>query len=87
MRTVLPRPLEPDPYAAVGVLLESVERERWSRDVATQALEARSVATVERDLGVDIDPADLGKRTCTGWRNEAQRVGELCGPLPGCAAE
>lgn len=32
-------------------------------------------------------PADLGKRTCARWRNEAQRVGELGGLLAGCGTE
>lgn len=58
---------------------------RWSRDVAAEALQAWSVTAVERDLGVNVDPADLGKRTCPRWRNEAQRVGELGGLCPAAA--
>ncbi len=61
---------------AVGMLLESVERQWWARDVATEALESPSVATAHHDLGVDIDPADFGQRALARF-DEPQRADEL----------
>ena len=60
--TVLPRSLEADPQTAIGVRLQSVDRQGRPGDVPAEPLQASSVATVDHDLGVDVDPSYLGER-------------------------
>jgi len=77
---VIPRGLEAEADAAIGVELEALLVERRPRDVAAGPLEALAVAAVRHDLGVDIHPADLGKGFA-GRRDEAHGVDELGGLL------
>jgi hypothetical protein len=60
---VFPGGFEAQAHAAVAVQVEAVLAERRSRDVAAEAFEASAVAAIDHDLGVDIDPADLGERS------------------------
>jgi hypothetical protein len=60
--TVLPRSLEAQPHAPVGVLLEPLLRQRRSSDVANEALETLAITTIDRYCRMNVDAAAFGER-------------------------
>jgi hypothetical protein len=42
------------------MLFESLERERWASDIATDSLESLSITTIDGDASVDIHALELG---------------------------
>jgi hypothetical protein len=59
---VLPRGLEREAHAAVGLEREALLGQRRAQQVAARALASRMVARVDGDLRMDVDSAHLGER-------------------------
>ncbi|MFO0686749.1 MAG: hypothetical protein U0234_32100 [Sandaracinus sp.] len=83
---VLPRLLERVAHAPAVVLFEALGRERRARDVADEALEARSVTTVEGDLGVHVDAVDVRVGARARALHHSHGAHELGGALAGARA-
>ena len=59
---VLPRCFETIANATIVPQLEPLLGKRWTRDVATETLQALSVASINDRLGVEVDGAHFGER-------------------------
>ena len=75
--TIGPWPLQREDDSSIGSLLDSVERQWWSSDVAAQALQPVSLPSSDAYVCVEVESADGGASSREGGLCVSEQVALL----------
>ena len=72
--SIRPRPLQREDDSSIGSLLDSVERQWWSSDVAAQALQPVSLSSSDAYVCVEVESTDSGASSREGGLCVSEQV-------------